>query len=99
AAFGTASFLQKVGLSRGVTPETAVAAQASVFCVLVTLITLTRDRGYRLAGATWTYAVPAALVALGAFLALLHGLAIGPASVLVPISQMGFVVTAEFGVA
>jgi len=98
AAFGTASFFHKIGLSSGVTPETAVAAQASVFCVLVTLITLTRDRGYRLDRVTWRFAVPAALAALGAFLALLHGLAVGPASVLVPISQMGFVVTAGLGV-
>jgi uncharacterized membrane protein len=98
AAFGTASFLHKIGLSRGVLPETAVAAQASVFCVLVTLIALTRDRGYRLSGATWTFALPAALAAFVAFLALLHGLAVGPASVLVPISQMGFVVTAGLGI-
>jgi drug/metabolite transporter (DMT)-like permease len=42
--------------------------------------------------------VPATLAAFVAFLALLHGLAVGPASVLVPISQMGFVVTAGLGI-
>ena len=48
--------------------------------------------------ATWKHSVPAALVLLCAFLLLLHALAVGPASVLVPISQMGFIITAGLGV-
>lgn len=98
-ALGAGNFCHKMGLHFGATPETGVAAQASVFCGLVTLITLTRDKGYRLPPATWKHSIPAALVLLGAFLLLLHALAVGPASVLVPIAQMGFIVTAALGVA
>lgn len=98
-ALGVGNFCHKLGLLAGATPETAVAAQAAVFCSLATVITLTGDRGYRIPRATWAHAVPAALVLLAAFLLLLHALAIGPASVLVPIGQMGFVVTAALGIA
>jgi uncharacterized membrane protein len=48
--------------------------------------------------ATWKHSVPAALVLFCAFLLLLHALAVGPASVLVPIAQMGFIVTAALGI-
>ena len=39
----------------------------------------------------------AALTLFGAFVALMHGLALGPASVLVPVAQMSFVFTALLG--
>lgn len=99
AALGVGNFCHKMGLHFGATPETGVVAQAAVFCSLTTLITLVGDRGYRLPRATWTLSVPAALVMLCAFLFLLHALAVGPASVLVPIAQMGFIVTAGLGIA
>jgi uncharacterized membrane protein len=47
----------------------------------------------------WPYAACAALALFGAFVALMHGLALGPASVLVPVAQMSFVFTALFGAA
>jgi drug/metabolite transporter (DMT)-like permease len=97
-ALGAANFFHKLGLDRGATPETGVAAQAAVFCGLATLITLIDDRGYRVPRATWKHSVPAALVLFCAFLLLLHALAVGPASVLVPIAQMGFIVTAALGI-
>jgi drug/metabolite transporter (DMT)-like permease len=99
AALGISNFCHKMGLHLGATPETGVAAQAAVFCSLATLTTVVGDRGYRLPHATWTHSVLAALVLLCAFLLLLHALAVGPASVLVPIAQMGFIVTAGLGVA
>jgi multidrug transporter EmrE-like cation transporter len=34
---------------------------------------------------------------LAGFVALLHGLAVGPASVLIPVAQLGFVFTAVLG--
>jgi drug/metabolite transporter (DMT)-like permease len=97
-ALGAANFFHKMGLYHGVTPETGVAAQAIVFCSLATAITLIGDRGYQLPRATWKHSVPAALVLICAFLLLLHALAVGPASVLVPIAQMGFIVTATLGI-
>jgi drug/metabolite transporter (DMT)-like permease len=97
-ALGAAIFFHKMGVYHGATPETGVAAQATVFCFLATLITLVNDRGYRLPRRTWNHSVPAALVLLCAFLLLLHALAVGPASVLVPIAQMGFIVTATLGI-
>jgi uncharacterized membrane protein len=97
-ALGLGNFCHKMGLHFGATPETGVAAQAAVFFSLVTLITLTSDRGYRLPRATWAHSIPSALVLLCASLMLLHALAVGPASILVPIAQMGFIVTAGLGV-
>jgi len=97
-ALGAANFFHKMGLVHGATPETGVAAQATVFCSLVTLITLVSDRGYRLPRLTWKHSVPASLVLICAFLLLLHALAVGPASVLVPIAQMSFIVTAGLGI-
>ena len=93
-ALGIGNFCHKLGLHFGATPETGVAAQAAVFCSLTTLITLIGDRGYRMPLATWKHSVPAALVLLCAFLLLLHALAVGPASVLVPIARSGFIITA-----
>ena len=45
------------------------------------------------------YAALAALALFGAFVLLLHALVLGPASVLVPVAQMSFVITALFGAA
>jgi uncharacterized membrane protein len=98
-ALGAGNFFHKMGLHFGATPETGVVAQAVVFGSLTTLITLVGDRGYHLPRATWKYSAPAALVLLCAFQLLLRALAVGPASVLVPIAQMGFIVTAGLGVA
>ena len=40
----------------------------------------------------------AALALFGAFVLLMHSLALGPASVLVPVAQMSFVITAVAGI-
>jgi transporter family protein len=45
----------------------------------------------------WKHTAAAAAVLVVAFLFMLHGVALGPASVLVPIAQTGFVVTAALG--
>ncbi len=96
-ALGLGNFCQKLALRAGVPPETALAAQAVVFTSLVTSLTLIGDRGYRVPAATWRHSVPSGLVLLGAFLFLLRALAVGNASTMVPIAQMGFVVTAALG--
>ena len=96
---GLANFFYKVGLQYGALPETVVAAQGFTFMTLATLIALIRDRGYRVPGRAWRYTPVAAIVLIVGFVFLLHGLAIGPASVLVPVAQLNFVFTALLGAA
>lgn len=88
----------KIGLQYGTPPETMVAAQAWTFCSLATLSGFLRD-GIRMPRRGWSYAAFAAFGLFGAFVLLLHGLALGPASVLVPVAQMSFVITALAGIA
>jgi drug/metabolite transporter (DMT)-like permease len=86
----------KIGLQHGAIPETMVVAQAWTFCPLATVFGLLRD-GFQISRSVWHYAALAALALFGAFVAQMHGLALGPASVLVPVTQMGFVFTALLG--
>jgi len=96
-AMALANFCHKVGLTQGALPETMVAAQACVFCSLATLIALIGDRGYRAPAHAWPYAASAAVLLVAGFVFMLDGLALGPASVLVPVTQMSFVFTALLG--
>jgi drug/metabolite transporter (DMT)-like permease len=97
-AFGTANFLHAVGLRQGVLPETMLVAQAIVFMPLTNLAVLAADRRIAAPRAAWGYGAVMSLVLLGAFVCLLHGVSLGQASVVVPIAQMGFIVTAVLGV-
>lgn len=97
-AMALTNLFYKVGLQHGVLPETMVAAQAWMFCPLATISAFWHD-GIRVPRRGWNYAGLAALALFGAFVMLLHGLALGPASVLVPVAQMSFVITALFGIA
>jgi uncharacterized membrane protein len=99
AAMAITNFLYKVGLQYGTVPETMVATQAWMFFALATLTAYLRDGGLRVPPGAWRYAALAALALFGAFVLLMHGLLLGPASVLVPVAQMSFVMTALFGVA
>jgi drug/metabolite transporter (DMT)-like permease len=96
-AFG--NLFYKVGLLHGAVPETIVAAQAWAFCSMATLLRFWRERRFRVAPGAWRYSTLAALALLIAFVLLVHGLALGPASVLVPVAQMSFVFTALLGAA
>jgi uncharacterized membrane protein len=98
-AMAFTNFFYKVGLQHGAVPETMIVAQAWVFFLLATLMGLLRDRGVSFAPGTWRYAALAALALFGAFVLLMHALALGPASVLVPVAQMSFVISALFGAA
>jgi uncharacterized membrane protein len=89
----------KIGLQQGALPETMVAAQAWTFCSLATLFGVLREGRLRIPPAGWSYAALAAFALFGAFVLLMHALARGPASVLVPVAQMSFVMTALFGIA
>jgi len=94
---GCANFFYKIGLQQGALPETIVTAQAWAFCSLATLYVWRRERGFCFTPNGWRYPALAA-VALGVgFVLLLHALAGGQASVVVPVTQMGFVFTALLG--
>jgi transporter family protein len=98
AAMGVANFLYKVGATSGGTPATFIAGQASVFLPLSTAFAWITDRGLRPPRALWLPSAGAACSFLVALILLFESLERGEASVLVPITQMGFVVTAAFGV-
>jgi len=95
---GAGSFLQKLGLRDGASPETMLVAQALVFGCLATAYLRSTEGTLKIPAAAWRHSLPAALLAVSAFLLMLHGLSIGPASVLVPIAQMGFVITSVLGI-
>jgi uncharacterized membrane protein len=95
---GAANFFHTLGLRHGSSPETLLAAQAAVFVTLSTIFVRVVDGRIAPPAATWGHAAAAAVVLIFAFLFMLHAIALGPASVLVPIAQMGFVVTAALGI-
>jgi uncharacterized membrane protein len=94
---GIVSFIYKLGVIAGGSPATVLTGQASVFLPLATLFALRRDRGFHPPPGAWRYGATAALLLLFALVMLLAGLALGEASVLVPVAQMSFVVTAGLG--
>jgi drug/metabolite transporter (DMT)-like permease len=98
-AMGLANLFYKVGLEHHVLPETMVSAQAWVFCSLATLFAWLPERRIVVTKDVWRYSGSVAISQIAGFLLLLHGLLVGPASVLVPVAQMGFVSTAVLGVA
>lgn len=96
-AMALANLFYKIGLQHGALPETMVAAQAWTFCSLATLLRVLHERRFLRAAGAWRYSTLAAVGLLIAFVTMSHALAAGPASVLVPVAQMGFVFTALFG--
>jgi drug/metabolite transporter (DMT)-like permease len=98
AAMGVANFLYKVGAAAGGTPATFIAGQASAFLPLATAYAWYVDRATLPPRAAWTHAGTTASVFLLGLILLFESLKRGEASVLVPISQMGFIVTAAYGV-
>lgn len=99
AAMGIVNLFYKLGALAGGSPATVLAGQASVFILLATGFAWATDRGIRPSRPTWSHAPAAAVLLLFATVMLLAGLAGGEASVLVPIAQMSFVVTAALGLA
>jgi uncharacterized membrane protein len=95
---GLANFFYKVGLGGGAPPETILSTQAWIFCSLATVYVYASDRTVRPPAATWPTSAAAGVLLLIGFVALLHGLQDGPASALVPVAQLGFVITALTGV-
>lgn len=97
-AMAFANLFYKIGLQNGALPETMVAAQAWAFSSLATVLAVMQEKRLRLTPWAWPYSVPAAIALLVGFVLLMHGLALGAASVLVPVAQMSFVFTALVGV-
>ena len=96
-AVGIGNVIYKYGLRAGATPASLIVAQAVVVVTLSTGFAAAVDRGIRPARATLRYAPWAAIVLAIAFALMVESLARGEASVVVPIAQMGFGVTALLG--
>lgn len=97
AAVGIGNVIYKYGLRAGATPASLIVAQAVVVVTLATAFAGTVDRRIRPARAALSYAPWAGLVLAFAFVFMIESLARGEASVMVPIAQMGFGVTALLG--
>jgi drug/metabolite transporter (DMT)-like permease len=96
-AVGVASFTYKLGLLAGAAPIALVVTQGAVAVTLSTAFAAHRDGGIRTTRAVLGHAPLAAVLLVCAFIFLAKGLQAGEASVIVPIAQMGFVVTALLG--
>jgi drug/metabolite transporter (DMT)-like permease len=96
---GAASFAYKLGVRAGATPISVVVAQGLVALVLFTAFGVYTDRGVRLSRPALAHAPMSAVLLLVAFTSLAKALQGGDVSVVVPIAQMGFVVTAILGFA
>jgi drug/metabolite transporter (DMT)-like permease len=97
-AFGTSNFFHTVGLRHGAVPETLAVAQAALFMPIATVAVYFTDRTPRAPPVTFGYGAAAAIMLVGATIFLLRGLAVGRPTVLVPIAQMGFIITALLGI-
>jgi len=94
---GIVSLIYKLATLAGGSPATILAGQASVYLPLAVVFTLVRGRGFNPPPGVWRYSAMAAVMQLSALIALITGLHRGEASALVPIAQLGFVVTSIFG--
>lgn len=94
---GIANLIYKVGLLSGANPATLLVAQACVVITMGTLNTLRIDGALTFGKSAALHASVTAVLLTAAFIFLFEGLARGQASVLVPVAQMGFVVTALAG--
>jgi uncharacterized membrane protein len=94
---GIGNVIYKFGLQAGATPASLIIAQAAVVVTLSMAMTVVKDRRIRPSIVTLRFASAAGVMLALAFVFLLQGLARGDASVVVPIAQMGFGVTALVG--
>jgi uncharacterized membrane protein len=94
---GIVSFIYKIGMLAGGTPATILTGQAAAYLPLATAFALRRDRGFRPPPGVWRYGITTALTQLLGLVMLISGLRHGEASVLVPIAQLGFLITAGLG--
>jgi uncharacterized membrane protein len=96
-AVGILSFTYKVAVRNGAAPVALVVTQGLVAIMVATGFTVYVDRRLRPSRAAWSHAPVAAALLATAFIFLAKGLQSGEASVVVPVAQMGFVVSALLG--
>jgi transporter family protein len=96
-AVGISNLIYKVGLTSGSTPVAMLVAQAAMVMTLSVLMSLRIEGRIHFTRTAAAHAGVTALLLTAAFIMLFEGLARGEASRLVPIAQMGFVVTAAVG--
>lgn len=94
---GIGNLIYKVGLEAGATPAGLLVVQAICVISLSAAFNLAADGRIRPPLATLRYATASAVLFATAFTLMVEALARGPASTLVPIAQLGFVVTALIG--
>ena len=92
-----AASLRQYALQAGANPASMITAQGVVVITLATVFVGAVDRRIRPSVAALRYAPRAAVVLAFAFAFMVEGMARAQASVVVPIAQMGFVVTALLG--
>src|SRR6266581_2757616 len=97
ATVGIGNFIYKLGLQAGADPASMITAQGVVVITLATAFAGAVDARVRPSRAALRYAPMAAVVLAFAFAFMVEGMKRAQASVVVPIAQMGFVVTALLG--
>ena len=96
-SMGIASLFYKFGLFAGALPASMMVPQAMVVVTCSTIVGLRVDRGLRLSGPVLFVAPGAGILLSLAFVAMVEGLARADASTVVPVAQMGLVVSAIAG--
>ena len=96
-AVGVLGFSYKLGLRMGATPVSMVVSQGCMAVTASTVFTAYTEREIRPSRVALAYAPVSAALLVVAFILLAKGLELGQASVIAPVAQMGFVVTAVLG--
>jgi uncharacterized membrane protein len=96
-AVGIAFFLFKLALRQGATPATVLLCQVVALSSMATAFSIYLDRGFAASPTALRYGIPFGASQAVGFGALIEGLATGEASILVPIAQLSFVLTAVIG--
>jgi uncharacterized membrane protein len=97
AAMGVGNLVYKFGLRAGETPASLIVAQGCTVVMLAAALVAVKDGRIRPSRAALRYAPWAAVVLASGFICMVNSLRRGDASVMVPIAQMGFGVTAVLG--
>jgi drug/metabolite transporter (DMT)-like permease len=98
-ALGAGNTIHKVGLAWGGTPATQLVTHSFVYLSLSVIVSMRADGRLVLPRKVWGMALWGAVSGAAGFIAMMRGLTIGEASVIVPIAQMGLVVSAALGMA
>jgi uncharacterized membrane protein len=94
---GIANFVYKISMAAGSTPAAMLVVQAVIAVSLASIMAFREDRFTKPGATTVRHALAAAVVLAAAFVCLLEGLARGEASVIVPIAQLGLIVSSLLG--